>query len=241
MSEAEFHVPNLKTVGSTEITLSELGNYEEYDRVTVKAHVKKVGEPQTVGAGKVKQEVLVCDTTSSATITLWEDDVGMLIEGKSYLFNRVIIKCFLGKSHLSMPPSGATAEEINNLENVVATSASITDNEDDEHLTNVTVTGVQQLESVHTCISCKREDTPTSDTVTTCTHCETTQIKGNCKHTAKLFIKNDSSRVTVRAYQEALTSITVKDDEVTCEDLLYAQPFDMQYNKYHVITKISRN
>lgn len=44
-SETEFHVPNLKTVGSTEITLSNLDDYEEYDRVTVRAHVKKVGEP----------------------------------------------------------------------------------------------------------------------------------------------------------------------------------------------------
>ena len=128
LSETEFNVPNLKTVGSSEITLSKLDNYEEYDRVTFRAQVNKVGKPHTVGGGKVKQEVLLCDSTASATITLWEDDANMLIEGKSYQMNRVIVRFFLGKSHLSMPPSGATVEEIDDLENVVATSASITEN-----------------------------------------------------------------------------------------------------------------
>lgn len=62
-SETEFDVPNLKTIGSSEITLSELGNYEEYSRVTFRAQVAKVGEPRTVGTGKMKQDILICDST----------------------------------------------------------------------------------------------------------------------------------------------------------------------------------
>lgn len=236
-SENEFHIPDLKTVGSALITLNELNNYDEYDRVTYKALVREVGEPQTVSGGKIKQEALLCDSTGSATITLREGDVGMLILGKSYQLNRVIVRGFLGKYHLSMPPSGATAEEIDDLENVITTFASIT-GEDYEHMTNVTVVGVQ-LESVHICISCKAELT-TSETVTTCTNCNTTQIKGTCKQRAKLIISGASSRATVRAYEDALTAITLK-DEVTSEDLLFAEPFNIEYNRYHVVTKIIRN
>ena len=53
-----------------------------------------------------------------------------------------------------MPPSGATAEEIDDLENVIATSTSITKKEDNEHMTNVTVAGVQ-LEKLNTCVTAK--------------------------------------------------------------------------------------
>ena len=111
-SENKFHIPDLKTVGSALITLNELNNY----RVTLKALVREVGEPKTVSGGEIKQEALLCDSTGSATITLWEGDVGMLILGKSYQLNRVIVRCFLGKYHLSMSPSGATAEEIDDLQ-----------------------------------------------------------------------------------------------------------------------------
>ena len=69
-----------------------------------------------------------------------------------------------------MAPSGAAAEEIDDLENVITTSAS-TIGKDHEHMTNVTVVGVQ-LESVHTCIGCKAELTA-SKTVTMCTDCNT--------------------------------------------------------------------
>lgn len=89
--------------------------------MTFRALVKKVNEPHTVGGGKQKQEVFVCDSTGSATLTLWEDDINMLIEGKSYQMNRLVVRSFLGKNHLSMPPSGATIEEINDLKNVIPT------------------------------------------------------------------------------------------------------------------------
>ena len=228
---------NLKTVGSSEITLADLENYEEYSRVTFRAQVTRVGEPRTVGAGKKKQEVVLCDSTGSATLALWESDTDMLIEGKSYQMNRLVVRSFLRKTYLSMPPSGATIED---LQDVIHTSAPIMEDEDDECLANVTITGVQQLESLHTCINCKKEINPASDTVTTCGHCETTQRMGNCRQTAKLFIENQSTRVTLRAYHDALTSITLK-DQINCEDLLYAHPFDVAFNRYHVITKVSRN
>lgn len=80
----------------------------------------------------------MCDSTGSATLTLWGDDINMLIEGKSYQMNRLVVRSFLGKNHLSMPPSGATIEEIDDLENVIPTISCITEGEDDsEYLTNV--------------------------------------------------------------------------------------------------------
>ena len=195
----------------------------------------KISEPQKVGVGKSKQEVLLSDSTGSAMLTLWEDDINMLIEGKSYQTNRLVVKCFLGKTHLSMPPTGATIEEIDDLENVIQTASSLNDDNDEEYLQNVSVTGIQHLESVYTCINCKKAIHPTTETVAVCDICKTTQKMGNHRLTAKLFIENQCARVTLRAYHDSLTAITQRDD-VKCEDLLFAAPFNVTYNKYHVIT-----
>lgn len=124
VSEADFHVTNLKTVGSSEIQLCDLDKHDEYTRVTFSAQVAKVSEPRSVGAGKTKQEVLLCDASGSATLTLWEDDVNMLTENKSYQMNRLVVRSFLGKNYLSMPPSGATIDENEDLEEVKTPSTS---------------------------------------------------------------------------------------------------------------------
>ena len=162
VSEADFHVTNLKTVGSSEIQLCDLDKQDEYTRVTFSAQVAKVSEPCSVGAGKTKQEVLLCDASGSATLTLWEDDVNMLTENKSYQMNQLVVRSFLGKNHLSMPPSGATIDEIEDLEEVKtpSTSSIAEESDDPEHLSGVVITGVQQLENVHTCINCKKYRCP---------------------------------------------------------------------------------
>ena len=51
-SPVHFEVTDFKTVGSPLIPLSDLEKMEEYDRVTVRAKVIKVNEPQPVGTGK---------------------------------------------------------------------------------------------------------------------------------------------------------------------------------------------
>ena len=50
----------------------------------------------------------------------------------------------------------------------------------------------------------------------------------------------DNANVAVRAYNDTLKQIVQKDD-ITCEDLLSTEPFDLTYNKYHVVTLVTRN
>ena len=88
----EFSVPDLKTVGSKEIKLSQLPEQEEYDKVTVAAQVFKVNKPQTFGAGKIKQNITLADATGTATLTLWEGD--MLLQNKSYQTNRLVVRSY---------------------------------------------------------------------------------------------------------------------------------------------------
>ena len=240
LSTVQFDVDDLKTVGSAEIPLNELQDHDEYDRVTIRAQVMRANEPQKVGMGKLKQEVILADSTATAMITLWETDVNMLIEGKSYQMSKLVVRSFLGKQHLSFPPTGSTLEEIDHLENVIIPDTPL-DDDDDEYLVAVTVTGIQQFEYVYTCINCKKPVRATTDMTAECDVCHTTQRMSNHRFTAKLFIQAASDQhVTLRAYHDAITTIAQKDGDIKAEDLLFASPFDVAYNKYHVITKVSR-
>lgn len=70
-------------MGSSEIQLWDFDKHDEYIRVMFSAQVAKISEPRSVGVWKTKQELLLCDASGSATLTLWEDDVNMLTENKS--------------------------------------------------------------------------------------------------------------------------------------------------------------
>lgn len=101
--------------------------------------------------------------------------------------NKLVVRSFLGKQHLSLPPTGSTIDEIDDLENVTDDNAPLDDEE--EHLAAITVTGIQQLESLHTCINCKKTIHPTKSTTGVCNTCNTMQRMSNPKLTAKLFIE----------------------------------------------------
>ena len=53
LSTAEFSVPDMKTVGSIDIKLNKLSDQDEYAKVTIKAKVIRVNEPQKVATGKI--------------------------------------------------------------------------------------------------------------------------------------------------------------------------------------------
>ena len=68
-----------------------------------------------------KQDVTIKDDTGSATLIMWEKDVGSLKLGESY---QVVVRSFEGKSNLSIPPYGASIQPINDLTDVRKTEDS---------------------------------------------------------------------------------------------------------------------
>ena len=61
------------------------------------------------------------------------------------------------------------------------------------------------------------------------------------RHSAKLFIASTlNERIPLRAYDESFKAIAQTDGQIKCEDLLFAPPFDIKFNKYNVITHVSR-
>ena len=88
-SPMEFDITNLRTVRSPLIPLSDLDKKQEYDRVTVRVKVIKTHDPQVVGTGKTKQDIVIADATGKSTVVLWESNVHKLLNHKSYQLSRV--------------------------------------------------------------------------------------------------------------------------------------------------------
>ena len=140
-----------------------------------------------------------------------------------------------GKHQLSFPKCGASITPIEDMEDVVDDSFDL---DNDTTLDGAQVIGVLQLESIFTCISCKKGAVKkTSTTTGTCQQCATVQKLIKEKVTCKLFEAGE--HLTVWAYEDILTAIVQPDEQITCENLLASRPFNLKYD-YHVLTSVSR-
>jgi hypothetical protein len=69
---------------------------DDFEVVTVSTKVVGIEGSVQVGSGLMKQDVYVSDSTATIKLTLWEEDVGKLIDGSSYLLNDVLVRSYNG-------------------------------------------------------------------------------------------------------------------------------------------------
>ena len=188
----------------------------------------------------LKQDVIIADATAKSSVTLWESNVNAMQPQNSYQLNRVLVRIFMGKHHLSIPTAGSTIEEISDVEN----TAIDTDGSEDEEeiLESVTIVGVQNLQTVFMCMNCKKHVTPTGEHTGSCDSCNTMQMLCNTKMSAKLFVRPQGTQIPIslKVYGEMLKQIVPK-EKITSDDLLFAPHFDLTYNKFHVVTSVTRH
>ena len=98
-SHEKFEVLDLKTVESALISLGQLDEIVEHQRVTIRIKVVKVNDALKVGT-KTKQDVLVADNTGKATVTLWESNINALKQSRSYQLNRLEVRVYMERKHL---------------------------------------------------------------------------------------------------------------------------------------------
>ena len=77
--------PNPETLGTTLLEIANLPTMKEYNRVTVRAQVIKLADPEKVGKGLTKREATIADKTEATTciLTLWGKDVNWLTRTNS--------------------------------------------------------------------------------------------------------------------------------------------------------------
>ena len=138
-STIAFEIPDPKTAGSFVVLLDQIAGLPEHTRVTVRATIVKMHEPQRVGK-RVKQDITIADATATSTLTLWDNDVCTLELNTSYQFNRLETCCYMGKLYLSFP-SVLSFDPITNLNTTDSPSS-----DEEEDLVCASIIGLKDLE-----------------------------------------------------------------------------------------------
>lgn len=123
------------------MTLDKIGKTDEFEIVTVTAKVVGIEASMQVTGGLSKQDVYLSDASATVKLTLWEQDIGKVVEGCSYLFTDVLVRSYNGEKYLK----GALIE-------VQQLQASV---EQDSSLDNCLVIGVDNFNVYRVCLSCK--------------------------------------------------------------------------------------
>ena len=80
-----------------EMMVNKLGEVKNYQAVSVVVKIMRVDDEEKLTNGKCKQDVIVADSTGSVTCVLWEGDIGMMEEKRSYRLQNVCVNSFRGK------------------------------------------------------------------------------------------------------------------------------------------------
>jgi len=125
----------------------------------MKPRLVKKRKPIYVSTGKMKQDVIVADHTSTTKVNLWEDYVDFM-EDKSYSLTDFVVREYNCRQYLSMPKEGATIAPIEDIGEVEQPD----DDSDLELLgsqvSNAQIIGVPQLELYKSCLKCKARVEP---------------------------------------------------------------------------------
>ena len=207
----------------TSITLLQLSDIQLFQKITTSVKIIQVSDIVTVTGGKKKQDVTIADNTSTAKVTLWEQYIGALQDGKSYKLNNFVVREYKNIKFLSMPREGSTIAEIEDIGEV------------------------EDMDKA--CIRCKARVEPLTPPLARCSRpdCLMPQRFDFCKDqlSAKLMFMHGRKKEidTLHASGNIVEDIAdeAEGEEITIEALLRAPMMDtITYNDKKIINGFSR-
>ena len=217
------------------ITLDQLHTIDNFQRINVNIKVITVKPEEEVKKGLLKQDCIISDPTGTATVTLWEDSIGLLVESESYKLSGATVRSFKSTKYLSIPRHDFTIDSIDDIGTVMDAST------ETRILEDVEVRGVKFFDSYKGCYTCKGKVSPTTDKIGKCNRCSAVQRLDKCytQITAKLELINQSGLKVLSCFSPIIEEIA-QADNVTIEALLFSTKFNAEYTPRGVISKIDR-
>ena len=190
-----------------DIMLSELDKLPVHTIVTAKVKVAKCGPPLSRGT-KRKQDVIICDQSGTTTIQLWEENIDLLEEGKSYILKAFRVAEYDDEKYLATSRDISEVLPIQDIADAVdPTPTETTTDSNLITIDNPKLAAVYKLETFKMCIRCHSRVEPGVAQLGRCsktgcavlqdyTLCETSNIaelmvptKPVCTHLVTLFHK----------------------------------------------------
>ena len=147
-SPRKIDVPSLMI--ETEASQYNSRHFAAERKVTVSIKVYEVKDPITI-SDKSMQDVFIADKSSTARVALWEDNVGIMQQGRSYTLKNFVVRVFQSIKYLTMGDEGAELIPIKDIGTVALQHNADPDCEVVLH----DVTIVLHLDTVRACLNCK--------------------------------------------------------------------------------------
>ena len=227
------------------IILNQVDEIEVYTIISVDVKVASCGEPVTLGTRR-KQEVKVVDTTAWAVVQLWEDNIGLLVEGHSYKLKQFRIVEYENVKSIAMCWEGSETLSIEELENVVdlPVIAAVV-KEDCISLQNPEIAAVYKLEAFFKCLRCGSRTEPAKLDEARCCNQECGILNKSIfcdsfRSVEVLFVKG-CRRIALTAFGEMIAELLGDDEMVPTEEALLRCPpiVELKY-KNNEIVKVVR-
>ena len=230
------------------IKIIDLPSINNFQRVSVDIKVVAINEPLNVAGGKTKQDITVADDTSTARLTLWQENVDTLTINGSYHLSGMVVREFQTQKYLSMARIGTEIKEIEDIGDVIAQPHDGTT--ECFEITDATIIGVIQLDSYNSCMNCKARVETINAPNGNCSKCSMLQRVDKCTKqlSAKLLFDSAGSNISLHAFTSILMRMIGYDDNdtlpetttLTQEQLLNTPCFTkITYNESYVITGFS--
>ena len=146
--------PSAEYPETAEITLEQLPDIQLFRKVQVCVKAIIVHDAVQL-SNKTKQDIIVADARSTAKLTLWEDHVGSLEEGRCYRLVDFVVRIWQGTKYLSRGESS----QLLIIDDIGAVAA-VANKEEEITYKNVTIIGVPQLDCYKSCLKCKARVQP---------------------------------------------------------------------------------
>ncbi len=230
------------------IRLDQLSTTVQFQRVTVAVKAIHVKEPMEIAAagGKKKQDIVVADKSATGRVTVWENEIGVIKEQKSYKLGGMVVREYRGQKFLSTSKEKSHIELIEDIGEVQSG-----DEEEEEsvgsrsHIKNARILGVLEKNWYCGCLKCgaKVLADDEEDDIGKCVKCQMTQCIEGCQKqlSVRVVIGDGSEHLTLCAFGQVVLDIVEKSmvDEVSERVLLKAKPFCFVHHG-GIIQSISR-
>ena len=180
------------------VSLDALHCIDDYKRIKAQAKVIRVDPSIVIKHNLNKQDVYISDATATARLTLWQEQIDTIKLDKSYIFDNLLVKTYMGKKYIT-PSKGSFISTI--IDDIGEVATDISDNTPYTEIVSAQVGGVEKVSKRRTCLACNGEVIPTNAIIGRCTICQMGQRLEMCQPhlSARLLIIHDNTRTTLTA------------------------------------------
>ena len=220
----------------------DIGNLSTRQQLTVRVKVVTVGSSEAVKGELHKQECVVADVSGCCRVVLWNDDIGKLLEEKSYKLSYVSVKQWDDIKYLSVS-GGSEIVCVDDIGDVAEIECGDEDTIVACRVVEGEIDAVEFCDEYVECIGCKSKVDSSDGIIGECKKCGMLMKmkKGVKSVVAKVFVSDGGKMNSVTLFDSVLREIVsgVSGDCLK-KRLLAAPPVQLKLDRQDVAVSVKK-